>query len=102
MAFFHVAMIKWKAGVTEAQAAEVMERIRDVASRVKTLHGIHWGPNSSPRAQGFTHAIIIEGITAAALDDYRADTLRQEASELLVEYAEDIVAADFDETHYTD
>lgn len=100
MTFFHVALIKWKEGVTEQQAADVLERIREVATRVKSLHGISWGLNTSPRSKGFTHVIIIQGATSAALDDYRADPKRQEASTLLVDYADDIVAADFDELHY--
>jgi len=100
MTFFHVAFIKWKEGVTEQQAANVLERIRAVATRVKSLHEISWGLNTSPSAKGFTHAIIIQAATSAALDDYRADPWRQEASKLLVDYADDIIAADFDELHY--
>jgi hypothetical protein len=91
----HVALFKWKSGVTEQQVENALQLVRDVKDRVPGIHGIYCGQNTSRWGQGFTHAVVVLGANEAAIDGYRNDTVHQHAAKLIDSMEQDGIGVDF-------
>jgi hypothetical protein len=68
----HIALFRWKAGISEADIGRALQRVRDLKLKVPGLADIYCGANHSRWAEGFTHGVVVLAHTQAALDAYRA------------------------------
>lgn len=91
----HVAIFKWKDGVTTEQVDDALQMVRSVRSRVDGLVGIYCGQNDSKWSQGFSHAVVVVGKTAQAIADYRADEIHEVAAALIDKMELDGIGVDF-------
>ena len=91
----HVAIFKWKEGVTAEQVDGALQMVRSVWSRIPGLTGLYCGQNSSKWSQGFTHAVVVLGETAQAIEDYRADEVHVKAAALIDKMELDGIGVDF-------
>lgn len=68
----HIALLKFKAGVTEEQIDKVFSDLLDLSENIPGIEDYVAGPNSSPEGlnQGYTHGFVITFADAAARDAY--------------------------------
>jgi hypothetical protein len=56
---------------------------------------IYCGENSSRWSQGFTHAVVVIGTDQQAIDNYRKDSVHEEAAKLIDAIELEGVGVDF-------
>ena len=95
MAHIHLAIFKWKEGVSRGQVEEALALVRSVARSVPGITAIYCGQNQSKWAQGFTDAVVVLGETADAIATYRADKVHKIAAELIDTMELDGIGVDF-------
>ncbi len=71
MKHIHVALFKWKDGVTTGRVNAALGEVRALSSKVPGIDGIYCGANQSKWAAGYTHAVLVIGESAEAIAAYR-------------------------------
>jgi hypothetical protein len=85
MTLKHVAWFKFKEGVTPEQIERHLEACRGLVAKVPSLDNLECGPNTTDRAGGFTHGIIVTVADRAALEAYLSHSAHIPIAEALVE-----------------
>jgi hypothetical protein len=93
--YIHVAIFKWKEGVSRIDVENALDMVRGVSKRVPGIQAIYCGPNTSRWSQGFTDAVVVLGESQAAIDAYRADELHTDAAKLIDAMELDGIGVDF-------
>ncbi|MEX1071337.1 MAG: Dabb family protein [Anaerolineales bacterium] len=70
MTLKHVAWLKFKGGVSAEKIERHLEACHGLVAKVPSLDNLECGPNTTDRAGGFTHGIIVTVADRAALDAY--------------------------------
>lgn len=93
----HMVLVKFKAGVAEAQAARIMALIGDLKQVIPGITGYEWGRNSSPEglSKGFTHAFLMTFTDAAARDGYLPHPEHEKVKAEAFKIVEDVCVFDF-------
>lgn len=68
----HIALYKWKPGVTAVQIQQALADVEALADKVPGIVEISTAENASKYSEGFTHVILVRGENQAAIDAYRA------------------------------
>lgn len=84
MTLKHVAWLKFKDGVSAEQIARHLEACRRLVAKVPSLENLECGPNTTDRAGGFTHGIIVTVADRTALDVYLNHPAHVPVAEALV------------------
>jgi hypothetical protein len=85
MTLKHVAWLKFNDGVTPEQIERHLEACRGLVAKVPGLDNLECGPNTTDRASGFTHGIIVTVADRAALEAYLSHPAHIPVAEALVE-----------------
>jgi hypothetical protein len=85
MTLKHVAWLKFKDGVTPEQIERHLEACRGLVAKVPDLDNLECGPNTTDRAGGFTHGIIVTVADRAALEAYLSHPAHIPVADALVE-----------------
>jgi lysophospholipase L1-like esterase len=95
--FRHVVLFKFKADVTPAQVAEVVEAFAALPGKIDTIVGFEHGIDVSveQKAQGFTHAFMVTFKDAAGRDTYLPHPAHQEFVKLVGPRIENVLVFDF-------
>lgn len=72
MKHVHIALFKWKKGVSQERVDAALRQVRTLASRVPGIEGIYCGENRSKYASGYTHVVLVIGDSEKAIAAYRA------------------------------
>jgi hypothetical protein len=94
----HVALIKFKDGITQEQLDELFDSILDLTENVDGIEDYVSGENSSPEGlnKGYSHSFIMTFHDAAARDAYLAHSEHDKLKEKLLPAVDDIVVFDFE------
>ncbi len=71
----HIALFKWKKGVSKQKIEKSMEDIKKLKNKVDGLIDIVAGENFSKYSEGFTHAVVVLAKDRGALQAYRGHPL---------------------------
>ena len=71
MMVIHIALFRWKKGVSKRQIEKIFKDIEALKKRIKGLKDIYSGENFSKWAKGFTHVIVVTAKDRVALNTYR-------------------------------
>jgi hypothetical protein len=67
----HIAIYKWKSGVTKGAIEEAISEIKTLKNKVNGILDIRCGENYSKWSEGYTHAFLVLCKDNKALDAYR-------------------------------
>lgn len=67
----HIALFKWKPGVTRGEIEEAISDVRALKSEVDGVTDVRCGENFSKWNEGYTHAFLVLAKDRTALDAYR-------------------------------
>jgi hypothetical protein len=68
--FVHIFGFRWVAVATEEDKARARKEILSFRNAIPGLHGVHVGPNVSPRGQGYEFAGLMTFSDRAAFESY--------------------------------
>jgi len=71
-----VSLIKWREGVSDAQAQQVLDALRTMAAQIPGIKNI-WMKPSRMEPQNFDAAFVIEFVNRAAADRYAESPLHE-------------------------
>ncbi len=91
----HIAIFKWKDGVTKEQVDLAMDDVRSVADRVEGIDAIYCGRNTSKWNMGYTDAVVVIGESAESIDAYRKDDVHARAAHVIDQYELEGIGIDF-------
>lgn len=93
----HVAVFRWKAGVTRPQIDAALDLVRSVGHRVPDIVGIYCGTNTSKWAEQYmdSDVVVVIGRTARSIEEYRADDVHVKAARLIEEMETGGLGLDF-------
>lgn len=92
MALLHIAWLRFTEGVPEARIDQHLAACRAMVGKIPVVRDLQCGPNTSDRAGGFTHGIVVTLADRAAIPRYLehpahvavADALMKDIAELRV------------------
>ena len=70
MPFLHIAWFRFNDDITPERIEEHLAACRGLVGHVPVLRNLQCGPNTSNRAGGFTHGIVVTLPDAASLPQY--------------------------------
>jgi hypothetical protein len=70
MAFLHIAWFRFNDGVTPERIERHLTACRALVGKVPVVRNLQCGPNTSNRAGGLTHGIVVTLPDAASLPEY--------------------------------
>ncbi len=91
----HVALFKWKSGVTSEQVADTLKKVQKLKSKVDGLKDIFVGENFHKESKGFTHGVVVVAENQEALDTYRKHPDHTVVANLIEQMEEDGIGFDF-------
>lgn len=91
----HIALYKWKPGITDEQILSALKDIEGLASKVEGIIDITTGLNTSKYSEGYTHVILVRGKDQKAIDDYRSHPDHQKAAEVIDNMEDSGIGVDF-------
>jgi hypothetical protein len=94
----HIALFKFKDGVTEEQIDQAFEQLLDLSEEIPGIENFVSGANSSPEGlnQGYTHGFVMVFTDAAARDGYLAHPEHEKVKEAVLPMVESVVVFDFE------
>jgi hypothetical protein len=92
-----MVLVKFKPGVSEAKAAEVMEMIGALRAVIPGITGFEWGRNNSPEGwnKGLTHAFLMTFESAKHRDVYLPHPEHEKVKTAALQHVEDACILDF-------
>lgn len=84
MALLHIAWLRFHEGVPSARIEQHFIACRALVGKVPVVQALQCGPNTSNRAGGFTHGIVVTLPDAAALPRYLEHPAHVPVAEALV------------------
>jgi hypothetical protein len=92
-----MVLVKFKPGVDEAGARQVMEMIGALRRVIPGITGFEWGRNNSPEGwnKGLTHAFLMTFESAAARDAYLPHPEHEKVKAEALQHVEDACIFDF-------
>ncbi|HSX35904.1 MAG TPA: Dabb family protein [Patescibacteria group bacterium] len=91
----HIALYKWKDGVTAGEIRQAMLEIEALASKIPGIVEISTAENASKYSEGYTHVILVRGESQAAIDAYRAHPDHSAAAQKIDVMEEHGIGVDF-------
>lgn len=70
MAFLHIAWFRFNKGVSPERIEQHLAACRALVGKVPVVNNLQCGPNTSDRAGGLTHGIVVTLPDAASLPKY--------------------------------
>lgn len=70
MAFLHIAWFRFNEGVSPDRIERHLASCRALVGKVAVVRDLQCGPNTSNRAGGFTHGIVVTLPDASSLPQY--------------------------------
>ena len=94
----HVVLVRWKPEVDLATLEHLTELASGFRHTVPDVLAVHCGANTSPEglAGGFEWALVVSFASSSARDDYLPHPAHQPVSQLISQYAEQVVVFDVD------
>ena len=93
----HIVLFRWKSDATREQIHRVVTELRALKGQIDGIVDLTCGENFSPRAQGFTHGLVVRFTDRAALAAYGPHPKHQHVVETLINpIRADILAFDFE------
>ena len=82
--YIHTFLFQWQAGVSTEMQERAARDIRGLQGQIPGLLETSYGPNVSPRSQGFTHGGVMKFRDAAALEAYSTHPAHEKLLEWLM------------------
>jgi Stress responsive A/B Barrel Domain. len=82
--FIHIFGFRWKPEATDANLARASDEILAFHGVIPGLIEVHYGPNASPRGQGYTHVGVTMFTNKEACDAYMEHPAHQALLQWLV------------------
>jgi len=93
----HLVLIQWKADASPEAITQAMDGLRALRDQVPGILGLTCGENFNPRAQGYTHALVIRFEDKAALDAYNPHPAHQKVvQEMMKPIVAEVLVLDFE------
>ena len=94
----HIALIKFKDGVTEEQIQNVFDQLLEISETIPGIEDYVAGPNTSPEGlnQGLTHGFVMTFESAAARDAYLPHPEHERVKAAVLPLVESVVVFDFE------
>ena len=96
-AHVHVAFFRWKPGTNSEAIEAAMARVRALVS-IPGLLSVHTGPKYSDHDNGYQHAVVVIGSSAAAIDAYRQHPDHRAVANEIAAMYDEAVGLDFVDT----
>lgn len=84
MALMHIAWLRFKDGVSEERIEQHLAACRALVGPVPAVRDLQCGPNTSDRAGGFTHGIVVTLPNRASLPLYLEHPAHAAVADVLV------------------
>ena len=68
----HIAIFRWKSGVSENDIENALRDVEALQPKISGIIEISCGKNTSRFGEGYTHVVLVRGLTQAAINAYRA------------------------------
>ena len=68
----HLSLIKWKAGVSDADRTKALDGVKDMAAKIPGIRNV-WTKAVRMQPEGYQDAFVIEFENQAAVDRYAKD-----------------------------
>lgn len=91
----HIAIFRWKAGTPEKVVVGALAKVKSLQDLVPDVTAIHVGENTSKWNQGYTHAVVVVGKSAEAIQQYRDHPVHVEVAAEIEAIEDDGIGIDF-------
>lgn len=94
----HIALFKFKEGISEEQIAGIFDGILDITENIEVIEDYVQGANDSPEglSQGYTHGFVMQFADATARDTYLGHPEHEKIKALILPVADSVLAFDFE------
>lgn len=69
--FVHIALFKWKDGVTRDEVAATLKAVEALQDKIAGVVEISTGQNTSRYSEGYTDVVLVRAETQEAIENYR-------------------------------
>ena len=83
----HLSLIKWKAGVSDADKKKALDGVKDMAAKIPGIRNV-WTKAVRMQPEGYQDAFVIEFENQAAVDRYAKDPTHDAWTKALAEIRE--------------
>jgi hypothetical protein len=94
--YVHIALFRWKAGVTSADIGRSLAEVEALFGKVPGLVEISTAVNTSKYNEGYTHVVLVRAETQSAIDAYRAHPDHVKVAQRIEAMEERGVGVDFE------
>mgnify|MGYP000992177106 CR=1 FL=1 len=94
--FHHIVMLEFKKTLTQTEHSQIEKFCRDIKSELTDVINMRFVKNISNRANGYTHAFVVEFVDENAHDNYQVAEVHVLLKKMINELALNTVVLDYE------